>query len=1203
MTGWTEEQKKAIHSIDQDLLLSAAAGSGKTAVLVQRIIHIMKTRKVNLDQFLIVTFTNAAASEMRERIHGALMAELDGSGAGSENERYFRKQTQILKRSSIGTMHSFCLDVIRTYFHLVDVDPNFRILDANDALLIKRNLIGEMLEESFMEPNALLSGLVEMFGAAKDDTAFDELLLRVYDFIFSQPQPWQWLNSKCAEFSFTYEEFLAGPSWLAWREQMEEYINNMRAYFQQGLKLLQNADSFEGYSDTLQQEDLNCSALLEALGKNGEAFLTALNEMNWPRLRPPGKEADEALKMTVKLYRDEALNIRKKALDPLINADLPAWHNDLNSLYPYMEYLGGLVKEFGELYQSYKYDKACLDFNDLEHLTLAILEHKHVADEYREKFAFIFFDEYQDSNLVQETILEKIKRPDNLFMVGDMKQSIYRFRLADPSLFQSKYQLFKNEKSKGMKIDLNKNFRSLPSLLTGINFVFKNLMSLNLGGVEYTEEVYLNPGLQLLPPADTARGVQGLELNFITNEGSEEFNEKEAQEYTTIEKEALFTAQRIKKIIGQEIYDLKLGAYRPVKYSDVVILLRTTKNWATIFLQTLTQFNIPAYADVNQGYFNALEVDIFINLLRLIDNKRQDIPLLSVMRSDLGAFTPEELWLLRHENQDRSFYDAFLAYIDSHDDDLQKKAAAFLRFLNDWQNDACYMKLDELVIKIMMDSGYYYYVGALAGGEQRQANLRLFLDRVNKFLKFNTPNLHNFLRYYDNLQSSSGDLGAAKLWGENENIVRIMSIHKSKGLEFPIVIVPELGKNFNLQDTSSALLLHRNLGLGPRYTDFELGAYRDTIPRLAIKAAIRRESISEELRVLYVALTRAQNKLILLGSVSDIVRKVQKWQQPIEPSALQYAGNYLDFLGPLLSRHLDGQVLRDCLMFPEMVLADLSEPSSWQVNIVPAQTVTFYQTEKTENAPLKEQTGEKSGQEIIRRLSWQYPFQSATKIPAKLGVTQIANWLQGEQKSPPGIEIPPLNSSPLFLFGAGNNIHKEYNAAERGSLMHFAMQHLDFNNAADETQLARQLQTMVKKELLRPDEAELIPIPKIMAFLESDLGRRVLQAPHLFRETVFNKEQHPGFLGAEFAGSQDHLLVQGVIDLFFEEDGQLVVVDYKTDTIIFKEGGEGSRYQQLLEKYRIQLKIYKEALEEIREQKVKEMYIYFFDLEQAVAVE
>jgi ATP-dependent helicase/nuclease subunit A len=580
------------------------------------------------------------------------------------------------------------------------------------------------------------------------------------------------------------------------------------------------------------------------------------------------------------------------------------------------------------------------------------------------------------------------------------------------------------------------------------------------------------------------------------------------------------------------------------------------------------------------------------------------------MRSDLGAFSPEELWRLRRENQDLSFYDALLAYIGRHDDDLRKKADAFLKLLDDWQNDACYMKLDELVIKIMMDSGYYYYVGALAGGEQRQANLRLFLDRVSKFLKFNTPNLHNFLRYYDNLQSGSGDLGAARLWGENENIVRVMSVHKSKGLEFPIVIVPELGKKFSLRDTSPSLLLHRNLGLGPRYTDFALGAYRDTIPRLAIKTAIRRESVSEELRVLYVALTRAQNKLILLGSVPDISRGVQKWQKPAEPSVLRHAGSYLDFLGPLLLRHPDGRALRNCLPFPEMAPVDTAEPSSWKVNIVQEEELIRYQTEETgnktadgtANAPLKERADESRGREITRRLSWRYPFQEATKIPAKLGVTQITDWLRSERKSPPGMEIPPLNSSPLFLFGTGDNAHKEYNASERGSLTHFAMRHLDFADTADETRLARQMQNMVKKELLRPDEAEIIDIPKIMAFLKSDLGRRVLRAPGVFRETVFNKRMHPAFLGAEFAHSQDYLLVQGVIDLFFEEDGQLVVVDYKTDTVS-KGFGKHAHYQRLLDKYRIQLKIYSEALEEIREQRVKETYIYFFDLGEAVLVE
>ncbi|TCO68251.1 helicase-exonuclease AddAB subunit AddA [Marinisporobacter balticus] len=1187
MVMWTKDQQNAIDARESNLLIAAAAGSGKTAVLVERIIQLIIKDKIDIDRLLIVTFTNAAAGEMRERIGAAILKELEKK---DKNEEHLRKQINLLNRASISTLHSFCINVVRKYFHLIDIDPNFRIGDGTETSIMKAEALEELFEKEYEKAEEGFIGLVERFGGNKEDTPLLDLVLRLYGFIQSKPYPKEWLKEKVEEFSLEESSFDETTWHKAIVDQICIALVGAKEVFIESKNLCQKPLGPAGYHDAILEDIHLIDELRNGLRLGLNVFYDILQNAKHKRLGRLSKDVDEVLKEEVKGLREQGKEIIKDIKEDILMKHPQEYVKDLNELYPYMRYLYNLVNDFESMYHEKKIEKGIVDFNDLEHYALRILQNEQVAKEYEKKFAYIFVDEYQDSNIVQETILGFIKRENNLFMVGDVKQSIYRFRLADPTLFIEKYETYEEDsESLNRRIDLSKNFRSRAEVIDGINFIFKNIMTKEFGEIDYDESAYLYKGAEYEPLNDLE-----IELNIIEKNKEEvDVELEELEELEDMEVEARIVAKRIKELIDQEIYDNKLMQYRKINYKDMVVLLRATKNWAQTFLEVFIEEGIPAYADINTGYFEAIEVNIFMNLLKVIDNKMQDIPLLSIMRSPIGGFNTEEMIQIRMHSKEKTYFEAVQEYMKTADDPLSDKCVRFLKKIKEWKEVSRYIHIDEFIWKLLKETGYYDYIGAMPGGVQRQANLRILADRARQFQNTSIKGLFNFIKFIDKLKNSSGDMGTAKTLGENDKVVRIMSIHKSKGLEFPVVIVAGMGKQFNLMDINSQVLFHKDLGIGPKYVDPNLRQYTDTIAKIAMKYRIKIESLSEEMRILYVALTRAKDKLILLGSIRDIEKSAKKWMGRINPFYLSRSKSYLDWIGSALIRHKDGEKLRAWagVVWDKALL--LEDDSKWIVKKINKKDIQTEEVEKKINKlAFKKvlndfQISDPQDKDFVdKRLNWYDPNKIATQISSKLSVTEIKR-ISFKELAGMGMNIPALIQKPKFM-----DAQKDFTPAQKGTIIHFIMQHLDLKHIESKGKIEEQLRKMVRAELLKPEEADVVDILKIITFFKSNIGERILKSQNVFREVPFNYVKKAVEVIPDLENCKENLLIQGVIDCYFEEEDGYVLVDYKTDYVGF------GHKEETVEKYRVQVALYKEALEKITQKRVKDSFIYLFYLDE-----
>lgn len=1198
MPKWTKDQESAIKLRGENLLVSAAAGSGKTAVLVERIIRLITEDMIDINKLLIVTFTNAAAGEMRERILDALLNEIE---KGAHKESHLRRQITLLNRSYITTLHSFCIDVVRKNFHLADIDPTFRIGDSTETNIIIQETLEELLEEEYKRAHENFIDLVEGFGGNREDIKLQELILRIYRFIQSKPNPQEWLNSSVEEFGMGKEEFERSQWIKTIKDSIRVELHGMEELIQEAIKHCSSINGPKEYEEALCGDLSNIDDLLKSLDISLEKFYKSIHNLKHPKLKQirgeRKKEIDDVLQKEVKELRNKYKdNLKKSITEKILMNSVDEYLNQINSMYPVMKYLAYLIEGFTEKYSKKKLDKGILDFNDLEHYALKILENEEVSRDYRNKFEHIFVDEYQDSNIVQETLLNRIKRENNLFLVGDVKQSIYRFRLADPSLFIEKYKAYEKEgKRRNRRIDLSQNFRTREEILKGINFLFKNIMSSELGEIDYNREAFLYKGLDFEEIENPE-----IELNIIEKQVADQDDiDEELEEMSMAELEARYIANRIKKIIGTKTYSGKAQSYKKIDYRDIVVLLRSPRSWSAIFTEIFNKEGIPVYSDDSSGYFDTIEINMFLDLLRLIDNKRQDIPLLTVMRSPIGRFTTEELIKIRLEQREGNYYEALENYIINNSDDLQRKLEDFINHIDQWSHEARFLKLDEFLWKILIETGYYHYVGAMPGGIQRQANLRILVDRATLFEKSAINGLFLFLRFIEKLTKSKGDMGSAKTLGENENVVRIMSVHKSKGLEFPIGICGGLGKKFNLMDMQQEVLLHKDLGLGPKYIDIDKRIYSKSLPQIAIKRKIKVENLSEEMRILYVALTRAVDRLILVGSVKDIEKESKKWCRSTSKYNLTKGQTYLDWICSTLANHEDGKALRDIAEIPiDTNDIEKNSKSYWRINLLNKGDILIEENErikdknelrnKLENFELDRE--EEYGELIKTRFQWEYHHKNAIKIPSKLSVSDIK---KTSRKNIDNIayKIPSLVKMPKFIEGK-----KPFTKAEIGTIIHFVMQHLDLSCQLDKNSIMEQINMMIAKELLTEEEAKVVKPDKILKFFEGTIGKRILAAKEIHREKPFILRKKAFEVIEGLDDCDDELLVQGIIDCYFEENSELVLVDYKTGNV------SGNNINEIISRYKVQMDLYKEGLEKIEGKRVKERYIYLFDIDEAVMI-
>lgn len=1240
--SWTKEQQQVIDLRNRNILVSAAAGSGKTAVLVERIIKMITDpgRPVDIDRLLIVTFTNAAAAEMRERIGNAIEQSL----LQNPDDEHLLRQMTLIHNAQITTIDSFCLYVIRNHFHEIDLEPGFRIADEGELKLLKEDVIKRVLERNYEETAPAFIAFTEGYAAGRTDAALNGMILSLYEFSRSYPWPEEWLDSCAGNYGITDRKELNDAVFIKpLVENIRAVVNDMAALAEQALALAKAGDGPHMYEKALQNDLEKYQAIASC--RTFTEFYDALGNISYDRLASSRGYDGSVWKLDrVKELREIAKDAVKKLKKQYFYAPPQVMAEQLEKTGPMAQELVRLTKEFADAFAAEKRRKNLVDFHDLEHFALQILVDRETkgaretAEEFRDTFEEIMIDEYQDSNYVQETILRAISREDrgqnNIFMVGDVKQSIYRFRLARPELFMEKYDTYGTEEGSRQRIDLHKNFRSRDEVLTFTNDIFYKIMARDLGNVEYDADAALYPGASYPASGHFKPQVLLADSSDELLEGSG-YGDKKLLE-------AKMAAGEIKRMMETlQVTDKATGELRRVKYSDIVILLRSQSGWADAFAVVLNDAGIPAHTVSSTGYFSAMEVQTVLSMLRILDNPRQDIPLTAVLRSPIGGLSDEELALLRLRNREVSFHACVLAECErlselpddstptERDTGLNRKLKEFYRKYMNLRKLVPDTPIHELIELVLKETGYGNYAQAMPAGARRRANLEMLAEKAIAYERTSYKGLFHFVRYIDELQKYDVDFGEADMVSENEEVVRIMSIHKSKGLEFPIVFVAGLGKNFNRQDVRSRMVLHPELGIGLDFMDGTKRVKSPTIAKKAIAKQIDIENLGEELRVLYVALTRAKEKLILTGSLKNAGEQLEKARfaaafsndgnerggrtgnfgkgnaGPLLYLQREGASGYLDWLLPAILSYGEKYPVR-IPETAELVTEELRE----QIGKVLDKDVCM-ETIRKADAGLVES--------LDRRFAAEYPYRTKGWQKNKYSVSELKHRAMRER-----MEQEEENLTQVFLkeeiipyvpaFAGGIEEKKEEinRGALRGTAVHRVLECYCFSSGEP---AEVQLEKMLAQEKITPELKELVKVPLVEAFLSSEAGERMKKAEKkgkLYREKPFvmgfteEELKQFGFGDQEEAGhaekngGTDLTLIQGIIDVFWMEEDGIILLDYKTDQV--------STEEELIGRYAAQLNLYAEALERIynpagtRSIKVKEKLLYSFRLGKVILV-
>ena len=1200
---WTDEQKNAIEKRGCDILVSAAAGSGKTAVLVERIIQIItdKDEPVDIDRLLVLTFTKAAAAEMRQRISDSILKLLHND---PDNEN-LKSQLALLNKAHITTIHSFCMDVVRQSYALIDVDPSFRVADEAEKALIEAAVLDELFEEKYNEADEGFISLVESFDKGFKDTGLKNIVLNVYRFARSMPFPDEWIDKAAEKYNISEDDKFEDTYWgklviSELRTRIDWMIERMSGI----MDLVTDAQGPVEYFASLSDDLNNLKALSAALEIDITTFQAVLYGIKFKVIGRKAKETSAEVADSIKELREGIKTEIKDIKGKLMFKTADSLKEDIIKTYPLLKALGALVKQYGVMFDEAKKKKQLMDFNDLEHYCLKALikENRNgeiiiseSAEALRNKYYEILTDEYQDSNAVQELILSAVSKGKNRFMVGDVKQSIYKFRMARPEIFMEKYYKFTGPGDDNIRIDLYKNFRSRENILAGINFVFERIMTPKLGEVVYDNAARLSPGAEFEPNDDK------IVLDILEGKNIKEFAaDNDEEDLATAEIEAKHICTRIKELIngGFTVTDKATGRLRKAAYGDIVILLRSAGTVTEAYTTVFDKMGIPLKTDTSSGFFNTTEIMTVINFLSLIDNPRQDIPLISVLYSPLYGLSADDLMNIKFEGKDRDFYTCLKLYGENGSDGKLKNAVnGFFADIDMFRNNEEHMTIAELILKFYELTGYFDMAGAMTDGSLRQANLRMLVSRAEAYENSDSHGLFNFIKYVEKIKTTGVDVGEAKTTGGNPDMVRLMTIHKSKGLEFPIVFVAGLGKKFNREDAKSDLLMHQELGFGVKRFDYKNRVIYETISRRVIGERIVRESLSEELRVLYVALTRAKDKLFLVGSVSDLHKKIAHWggymfyEKPPYCKLIREQ-TYLDWIAICLMQHEDGEELRyrfkiDEYFFKCGVLAD---KSSWKINIIGCENFE-YGTETGEDISVSEKTeyrrlGGEEENEIKRRLLWRYGFENAVDMPANVSISELKRIYQQNYETESQERVAEAETPSEFSY-ADFKDGKAVTAARKGTAVHAVMERVGFKGDVSEEAVKTLIYGMTQKGIITAEEAESVNIKALMKFFETDIYGRIRKSAKVYREEPFVMTLKSGeVFGERYKGTNEDILLHGIIDCYFEEDDGLVLLDYKTDF--------NTDEKNIKSRYKIQMYMYKRALEKATGKKVKESYIYLF---------
>lgn len=1174
---WTNEQRQAIEKSGANLLVSAGAGSGKTTILIARIINKIVNEKTNVDDLLVVTFTDAAQSEMKDRLISKLYEEIEKKPTDAN----LRKQIGLVSQSHISTIHSFCLDVIRNNFYETNLSANFRVADTNEIEIIKQEVMEEVFENKYEEGDENFIKLLNLYTTYKDDKPLKDLIFSLQNFLSGMPEPRKWIENEVSKYSTNEKDFFNTKWGQTIRENTKKIIDEEIKKLSKAKMLLENninlIDNFN-----IIVEDLNDLQSIDFTSYDN-AFVRIANKewQKWPSKSRKLDEDDKELKNKAKELRDSVSKEFKNTIQSLFYMSSSEIMQDINKMYPVLKDIMELEFLFESEFQKRKLEKNIIDYSDIEHIAYKLLVDDdgyktHIAEKYN--FKEIMIDEYQDSSLIQEKILNSVSNGHNIFMVGDVKQSIYRFRQAKPELFLKKYETYKLDENSQENIEQNskvllyKNFRSRKNILDFVNFIFDNIMSKELGEIDYNEKEYLNCGANF---NDSEKNVDP-ELYVITK-GEEEEETTETEEQEEIDKNTLqarFIAGKIKELINQ--------GYR---YRDITILLKSPSVDSPSYEKELIRNKIPVFADIGENYLESIEIDTILSLLKIIDNPLQDIPLVTVMRSMIGGFTDNELIEIRLNKRRGPFYYAIEKCandvrniqnnenvapkstenkepnLDKDENNLSSKCKKFLDMIDKYRNLSLKIPIDELIWKIITETGYYYYVSLMPNGKLREANLRKLFEKAKEYEKISLKGIFNFITFIEKVESNkSGDISGAKIINENDDVVRIMSIHKSKGLEFNVVFLSSIEKGFNFQDMRPKIVYDQDLGIGVNFVSE--GMDYKILTKDAINLKAKKEKISEEMRVFYVALTRAKERLILVGFQNDVEKKlydfeneltISKSDRKIDPNLLAKNANYLSWIEMVYKydKNLN-------LKFNIVKRSELKEP----------ETVEKQETYKIYNDDLKQFDKEKY-ESIDQKLNYIYPYIN-DDVPSKTSVSALKTnelILKNNDIIVKGIK----NENKDVEIEKFTDIYQKdkITPEEGGTLIHLALQKIQGDDIS-QTINHLKISELQKKYLLKN-------ISVIKDYIKSKLFNELKNAKEIHKEETFYMDVKNE--------NGENILLQGIIDLYFiNENNELILVDYKTDKNVDEK--------ILVERYKNQLMLYKNALEKSLNRNVSKTIIY-----------
>nr|WP_208560208.1 helicase-exonuclease AddAB subunit AddA [Marinilactibacillus kalidii] len=1255
---FTDNQWRSIYDEGKNLLISASAGSGKTTVLVQRVIEKIKNG-VGIDELLVVTYTNAAAKEMKERIQSAIQKEITQTN-DSVLQQHLVRQLPLLYQANISTLHAFCLKVIRRFYYLIDLDPVFRMLtDDTENTLMKEDIWDALREELYGEEASLFKTLAATYSNDRSDDGLTELIFSLYNFSRSNPNPKKWLEeltklytieNNHIEDSLLYEQ-LAKPQML----QIIDLSIELNAYASTIGNGEEELEKLFSILDTEKNHFLFIKQCIKE-GKLEEAYavIQSFKFQTWssPRKKTTPEEVKEAA-AEMKNFRDQSKTAYNRLKEEYFSVPLSKQIELMDKVSILVEEMARVTNLFSDAFQKHKYDRRLLDFNDLEHLTYQILTKTEADQErpseasnyYRGCFKEVMVDEYQDINFLQESILKWLTNDSqahgNQFMVGDVKQSIYAFRLADPDLFIDKYERYESGEQ-GERIILAENFRSNHHVLDFTNYIFTQLMDKAVGNLAYDDSAKLQQGFQAFPKDATCETEilifeknidEAEELSDDTSD-FEEVSES-FQIDSKAEGELLMVGEKILSLKqnGFQIYDKKLKENRPLTFKDIVLLTPTKKNNLVIQDIFNKQLAIPTAIKDTQNYFRTTEISIMMSLLNIIDNPWQDIPLVAVLRSPIVGLNEVDLTKIRLMNTTSAYYESLLAFIKQEEKEpsnrhLQLKLIEFMENLNRWRELARRQPIVKLIWTIYEDTGFLYYVGGMSSGKQRKANLHALYERAAAYEKTTFKGLFQFIRFIEKMQKKDKDLAEPSVVNEDEDAVRVMTIHASKGLEFPVVFVLDMSKKFNQNELKKPYVFDEKFGVGAEYKEVNESALQPngrftTLPERALKNHKKNKLLSEEMRVLYVALTRAEQKLFLVGSYKDKAAALKEWgtvsghENPVLPADIRLqASSYMSWVGLSLARH-------HSLDHDTWLSTSNREISNHPVQF----NVQFYNQSDLENQLKSFNTEENSDWYNIfkkKQLKWQenketkealrqalslinatYAHQTATKTTSYQSVSEIKRLFE-EPNDGQMLKIDVTNprvpyryveeklDRPLFISEV-----LQPSPAEIGQATHLVLQAMELSHEPNEENIRNHIQSLVTKGILTEEMAPLIRVEQLVQFFETPVGKIICQnAQKVKREVPFSLLLEASDLFADMEEETEQILIHGIVDGYIEEDDGLILFDYKTDQIQRFDDPE----TVMLEKYTGQLRLYREALVSILKKPVKETYLILLDTTQIVSI-